>query len=67
MSEERLVELEIRTTYQEDTLAALSDVVAQQQRLIDQLQRELKDIRDLLLEGPGDKQAGSGIELPPHY
>lgn len=71
-TESRLVELQTRFAFQEDTLQALSEVIARQQQQIDALSRELKLHRDKLLELT-DAQAermmqGEAIdERPPHY
>jgi len=67
--ENRLVDLEIRLTHQDDTLEALNDVVIQQQQQIDRLNDELAMARKRLSEL--DVSAGSGGEQaeppPPHY
>lgn len=71
-TEDRLVELQTRFAFQEDTLQALNEVTARQQQQIDALSRELKLHRDKLLELT-DAQAermmqGEAIdERPPHY
>lgn len=71
-TEGRLVELQTRFAFQEDTLQALNEVIARQQQQIDALSRELKLHRDKLLELT-DAQAermmqGEAIdERPPHY
>ena len=68
MNENRIVELEIKTAYQEDLLQELNKIVGQQQRQIDRLEatcRLLNErIKSLSVEG------GSGEnneEMPPHY
>ncbi len=67
MSEERLTELEMRTAFQDDTIAALNDAIVKQQNAIDQLRRELKALRDhVLLSLPGDSKQPDD-ERPPHY
>ncbi|MFZ5659758.1 MAG: SlyX family protein [Pseudomonadota bacterium] len=43
--EERLVELETRVAFQENTLQELNDVVVRQQQEIDQLKSDLETIR----------------------
>jgi SlyX protein len=48
----RLVDLEIKATFTEDTLDALNQVIVRQQEQIDLLVREVKRLRD---------------ERPPHY
>lgn len=67
MSESRLAELEMRTAFQDDTIAALNDVIVQQQKAIDQLRRELRELRDhVLLHMAGDPKSPLD-ERPPHY
>lgn len=57
--EARIVELEIRYTHQEATVETLSDVVREQYRLIENLQRALDDLRAQLAED--DESDGSGL------
>jgi SlyX protein len=67
MSEDRLAELEMRTAFQDDTIAALNDVIVQQQQAITRLQRELKELREhVLLHMPQDRRQPVD-ERPPHY
>lgn len=68
MNEDRIIELEIKTAYQEDLLQALNEIVGRQQQQIDRLEatcRMLNDrIKSLSVEGGG----GESIEeVPPHY
>lgn len=68
--EQRLTDLEIKVSFQEDTLDQLNAVVVRQQRQIDALLRELADLRDRV---PDADAAAVGTfrslrdELPPHY
>lgn len=64
--EERITELEIRYTHQTDTIEQLSGVLLRQERALEVLRTELKEIRDrqLAAEGPGEKPPH---EPPPHY
>jgi len=68
MEETRVIDLEIRLTHQEATLQALNDVIADQQRLIDRLRKEVealkRQVRDL---SPGDIAAPWEEPPPPHY
>ncbi len=68
MSEERLVELETKVTFQEHTIQELSDVIYRQQLEIDKLvmiTRELKtDISSFSEQHAGE---ASEQEVPPHY
>ncbi len=68
MNENRLIDIETRIAYQEDTIQQLSDIVAKQQRQID----KLADLSKLLTERYQSLQAsdtGASIddEKPPHY
>ena len=45
MEDARLIDLEIRLTHQEATLQALNDVIAEQQRLIAQLSKEVETLK----------------------
>lgn len=66
--EQRLTDLEIKVSFQEDALDQLNAVVVRQQRQIDGLLRELAELRNHL---PDPDAAGAPRslrdELPPHY
>ena len=64
--DERLTELEIKSSYADDLLEQLNTIVARQQQQIDMLQRELIALRQQLRDAPG-VVAGGGHEPPPHY
>ena len=68
--EKRMVELETRLAYQEDTIQSLSDIVSQQDRQIQKLTRSLEllvgRLRRAGLDEAGDEGA-SLDEKPPHY
>ncbi len=63
--EDRIVELEIRFTEQQQMLQELSEVVYSQQRAIDALTAELRLLRQKIPE-PGIVDAAER-EKPPHY
>lgn len=69
MSENRLVEIETKLAFQEDTLQALNTVVCQQQRQIEHLEATVKLLieryRQLSAEAGGDDKPVH--EIPPHY
>ena len=67
MEDARLIDLEIRLTHQEATLQALNDVVADQQRLIGQLRREVEGLKRQLRDVAPSPIAAPGDETPPHY
>lgn len=64
MSEERITELELRYTLQQDLLQQLSDVVLRHQQELDRLRRELDLLRTSRDEAPIPLNAE---EPPPHY
>jgi uncharacterized coiled-coil protein SlyX len=64
MSEERLIELEMRYTLQQELLRQLSDVLLDQGRQLDRLRRELELLRSRQHEAPSPLAAD---ERPPHY
>lgn len=70
--EEQLIDLQTRFAFQEDSLQALSDVIARQQQQIDQLEETVALCRDRLAEmiDVVDTLTAAGApahELPPHY
>lgn len=66
--EEQLIELQSQLAFQEDTIQALNDVVAQQQRQIDGL-RARSDLFSSQLERAMTAMEGSDVidVPPPHY
>ncbi|MFN7627619.1 MAG: SlyX family protein [Pirellula sp.] len=66
---DRLVELEVLFTHLQKTISDLDEVVVDQSRRIDQLQRELKilagDVR--LARESSREQRRPEDEIPPHY
>jgi SlyX protein len=68
MSEERLIELEIKVTHQEDLLDALNKTVYEQQKKIDDLEKLCMELARRLKEvaaNAGERLPGN--EKPPHY
>lgn len=68
MTEDRLIEIEIKLTHQEDAVEALNRVVCQQQKKIDHLEaicealiRHVKELSD------GAAEQRTTNETPPHY
>ena len=71
--EDRIIELEMRVSFQEDTLTQLNDALISQQRQIDQLRAQVRDLRDEL-EARIDAASTDAVErrnprdeIPPHY
>jgi len=72
MTESRLVNIETKIAYQDDTIMQLNDVICKQQDQIDQLQKatqqligRVKDLSDLSTGAPAEFSAAD--ERPPHY
>lgn len=69
MIENRLMELEIKASYQEDLLQILNDIIATQQQQIDQLEVAFKNVNErmqsLATKMPDDSTPQN--EIPPHY
>ena len=66
--EQRLTDLEIKASFNEDALDQLNAVVVRQQRQIDALLRELDALRNQLPESEARRPFRSlRDELPPHY
>lgn len=68
ITEERLVDIEIKIARQEDLVDALNQTVYQQQKKIDELEalcsalaRRVKDVSSV------DSEANPANEKPPHY
>lgn len=68
MDEQRLIELETRLAYQEHTLQVLSEEVARQQKLIEQLQALCRELAERARSGAEGVFRGTAAdEVPPHY
>lgn len=66
--EQRLTELEIKVSFQEDQLDQLDAVVVRQQAQIDALIREVMQLRQQQSsDGSGNAVRNLRDELPPHY
>lgn len=64
----RLTELETRVAFQDDLLDALNRIVADQQRQIELMQREIRLVYDQLKSlSPSEIALGNDDERPPHY
>jgi SlyX protein len=70
MSDQRLVDLETRVAFQEDTINQLNDVIVEMRSEIDRLresQRRLLDQVQELRAQPTDVGVDPAAEVPPHY
>ena len=65
--EERVMELESRLAFQDDTLLALNDVIVEQQRVVDRLQLQLAALLKRYEEVMGQYEASEEEAPPPHY
>ena len=67
-TEQRLMDLEIKASFNEDLVEQLNQVVFRQQQQIDALMREVAQLRQQLPEpGAGGAPRNPHDELPPHY
>jgi len=65
--ETRLTELESRFSYQEYTIQQLNEVVISQQKQLDQQQRALERMHQLLTQGESNIRRADEEVPPPHY
>lgn len=67
MNDEKIIDIETRLAYQDDTIQQLNDVIYRQQQQIDKLEKTMQ----LLLAKIQDLMAGSAEDVanekPPHY
>jgi len=66
-TEQRLTALEIKACFVDDLVEQLNQIVTRQQDQIDQLRRELRELRGQLPDGEGAAFRSLRDELPPHY
>lgn len=66
-TDERLIALEIKSSYAEDLLDQLNQQVYEQQRQIDALLAEVAQLRRQMPEGGLSAERNLRDELPPHY
>jgi SlyX protein len=65
--EQALIDLQTRLAFQEDTLQSLNGVVADHQREIGDIRRQVAALIDQLEQVLSDLDAGVDNERPPHY
>ncbi|MBB1596393.1 SlyX family protein [Achromobacter sp. UMC46] len=64
--ERRLLELEVKSSFADDLLEQLNQIIVRQQQQIDRLLREVADLRQQTPEGATPFRSLRD-ELPPHY
>lgn len=65
--EERVTDLESQLAFQDDTIQALSDVLATQQRAVDRLQLQMAALLKRQEEMAGQFETVEEEAPPPHY
>ena len=66
MSDQRLIELEIRYAHLEDYVQKLNSTVIEQQRAIEDLRKKIVDLERSMNAYPGEERLLKN-EKPPHY
>ncbi len=66
-TEDRVIELEIKTSYQEELLDSLNKTVAMQQQQIQKLEETCKLLHEKIKSVREDGQLKEQNEQPPHY
>lgn len=66
LTESRIVDLEIRLTHQEATLQALNECIVRQQKIMDQLARQIVILQEQARAGTSVTPAADESS-PPHY
>jgi SlyX protein len=65
--EKRIAEIEMRISFQDETIAVLNEVIIEQQKKIDELERALIHLEE---KGQSSQSLFEGVEPeepPPHY
>jgi Uncharacterized protein conserved in bacteria len=65
--ESRVTDLETRLAFQDDTLQTLSDVVYEQEKLIERLRLQMQALLKRLEEVQGQVGVSEDEAPPPHY
>lgn len=65
--QQRVIELESRQAFQDDTIAALNDVLVAQQREIERLQLQVQALAQRQAEMAGQFGIAEDEAPPPHY
>ena len=67
MNEDRIIELEIKTAYQEDLLQALNKIVSEQQMQMSRLEETCQFLHNRIKNIGEASAINQGVETPPHY
>ncbi|MDZ3993574.1 SlyX family protein [Pseudomonas sp. Teo4] len=67
LAESRIIELETRQAFQDDTIQALNDVVVEQGRVIERLQLQMAELLKRYEEMVGQYGSEGEEAPPPHY
>jgi len=68
MDDDRLIELETKLAYQEETIRVLNEVVTQLQGQVSDLERLLRSLGERVLQiSDGAGKTSLADEVPPHY
>lgn len=68
MTDERIINLEIKFAHQDDFLEQLNQVVTKQQKTIERLEKEILDLKRNVNGGGGvDANRTAADDKPPHY
>jgi uncharacterized coiled-coil protein SlyX len=63
----RIDELETKTTFQQESIDNLNDVITDQWKIIDHLKLQISKLDDQLYELEISSSNGSANQKPPHY
>ena len=69
-TDEKIIDLQTRLAFQEDSIDAMNRVIARQQQEVDKLQNEIITLKELIEELRENNVASSDElqhEVPPHY
>lgn len=64
---QRLMDLEIKSSFTEDLVERLNEVIVRQQAQIDRLQRDLLEMREQARAADPGSFRSLRDEMPPHY
>lgn len=67
MSDERITNLEIKFTHQDDLVDQLNRIVSNQQMIIEQLQKDVLDLKLIFADKDVSGNRSLKDDIPPHY